>query len=105
MYSLTRNEKHVMLEGKDKYYMKEFSYTIKDELGIHARPAALLVNEVKKYSSKVTVGCGGRTADASRLMAVMALGVKCGQEVIVTIDGADEEEAAERLISFLEENL
>ena len=64
-----------MLEGKDKNCMKEFSYKIKDELGIHARPAALLVNEARKYDSVVTVVREGKTADARRLMAVMALGV------------------------------
>lgn len=35
--------------------MKNFEYTIKDELGIHARPAGMLVKEAKKYQSKITI--------------------------------------------------
>ena len=61
--------------------MKNFEYTIKDELGIHARPAGMLVKEAKKYQSKITITKEGKTAEASKLMAVMSLGVKCGQTV------------------------
>ena len=50
--------------------MKSFSYTVKDELGIHARPAGMLVKEVKNFQSKVTLEKDGKSVDASRLMAV-----------------------------------
>ena len=60
--------------------MKNFEYTIKDELGIHARPAGMLVKEAKKYQSKITITKEGKSAEASKLMAVMSLGVKCGQD-------------------------
>ena len=56
--------------------MKSFSYTVKDELGIHARPAGMLVKEVKNFQSKVTLEKDGKSVDASRLMAVMGMGVK-----------------------------
>lgn len=85
--------------------MKKFNYVIKDEIGIHARPAGLLVKEAKKYESKITVGKGGKTAEARKLMALMGLSVKCGDEVEVTVEGADEEKALEEMKLFFETNL
>lgn len=85
--------------------MKEFNYTIKDEVGIHARPAGMLVKEAKKYESKITVSSNGKNADATKLMAVMGLGVKNGQTVKVTVEGADEDTAVEEIKAFFETNL
>lgn len=85
--------------------MKNFSYVVKDEVGIHARPAGLLVKEVKKYESKITLSKDGKSADANKLMAVMSLGVKCGQTVEIEITGADEENAYQGMKKFFEETL
>ena len=85
--------------------MKEFSYTVKDELGIHARPAGMLVKEVKNFQSKVTLEKDGKTVDASRLMAVMGLGVKKDMTVKVTVEGEDEEACYEAIKAFFETNL
>ena len=74
--------------------MKQFSYIIKDEIGLHARPAGLLAKEAKKYQSTVTLSCKGKSAAASKLMAIMGMGVKHGDNVEVTIEGADEDTAA-----------
>lgn len=85
--------------------MKTFSYTIKDEVGIHARPAGLLVKKAKEFDSKITLEKGGKTAEATKLMAVMGMGIKCGDTVNVTVEGADEEKAAAEIEKFLKENL
>lgn len=85
--------------------MKTFSYEIKDEIGIHARPAGLLVKEAKKYESKIILNVNGKSAEATRLMAVMSLGVKQGQVVEITAEGADEENAYEGIKAFFEQNL
>ena len=85
--------------------MKNFEYTIKDELGIHARPAGMLVKEAKKYQSKITITKEGKSAEASKLMAVMSLGVKCGQTVQIAVEGPDEEDAAAGIQTFFEANL
>lgn len=85
--------------------MKSFEYTIKDEMGIHARPAGMLAKEGKKYESKITVTKEGRTVEISKLMAVMSLAVKCGQTVEVQIEGNDEETAYEGMKAFFEANL
>ena len=85
--------------------MKTFEYTIKDELGIHARPAGMLVKEVKNFQSKVMLEKDGKTVDASRLMAVMSMGVKQGQTVTITVEGEDEDAAYEAVKAFFESNL
>ena len=72
--------------------MKEFKYIITDPLGMHARPAGMLVKAAAPYASKVTVTAPTGTADAKRLMALMRLAVKQGMELTVTIEGADEEQ-------------
>ena len=85
--------------------MKQFNYVIKDEVGIHARPASELVKEAKKYSSAITITKGDKSVAATKLMAVMSLGVKCGEEITVSVEGEDEETAAESLKSFFEANM
>nr|WP_295299817.1 HPr family phosphocarrier protein [uncultured Blautia sp.] len=85
--------------------MKTFEYTIKDELGIHARPAGLLVKEAKKYESECTITKDGKTKKLTQLMMLMSLGVKQGETVTVTAEGADEDAAIEGLKAFFEANL
>ena len=85
--------------------MKTFDYVITDEIGIHARPAGMLVKEAKETGAEGTVSCNGKRADAKKLMALMGLGVKHGDTITVTVEGDCEEEAAERLQTFLSENL
>ena len=85
--------------------MKEIKYVITDPLGMHARPAGMLVKAVAGYASKITVTAPTGTADARRLMALMRLAAKQGMELTFTIDGADEEKAAAELQAFLSANL
>lgn len=85
--------------------MKAFEYTITDEIGIHARPAGLLVKEGKNFASSIMLSCNGKSADVKKLMALMALGVKKGDTVNVEITGEDEDAAAEALEKFFKENL
>ena len=85
--------------------MKSFEFVIRDEVGIHARPAGLLVKEAKKYASTVMVNKAGKKADAKKLMMLMGLGVKCGETVVVEVEGADEDAACEGMKAFFEANL
>ena len=85
--------------------MKVFSYVIKDEVGIHARPAGMLVKEAQKYKSNITIIKDGKRAEATKLMALMSLGVKCGQTVEVEVAGSDEVQAFEEIKKFFEVNL
>lgn len=85
--------------------MKEFKYTITDPIGIHARPAGLLAKEAKAFSSKITIEANGKSADVTRLMAVMGLGVKTGTEVVIKAEGDDEEVAITKMQEFMSANL
>ena len=85
--------------------MKEFKFTIQDALGLHARPAGMLVKAVAGFKSAITIDNGAKKADARRLMAVMSMGVKQGQEVTITADGEDEDAAIAALETFFKENL
>lgn len=85
--------------------MKEFQYTIKDSLGIHARPAGLMVKEASKFKSTIKICKDEREADCKRLLAVMGLGIKKDQEVSFYIEGEDEEAACEAMFHFMRENL
>jgi len=84
--------------------MIDFEYTIKDPMGLHARPAGVMVKRLKGLDSKVTIHCGSRNADAKKLFAIMAMAVKCGETVRVEIEGGDEEELKKELVTFFEEN-
>lgn len=85
--------------------MKEFTYTIREAVGIHARPAGLLVKEVKKHASTVTIVKGEKSVNALKLMALMGMGIKCGDTVTVRVEGEDEETAAPALEAFFSEHL
>lgn len=85
--------------------MKSFQYTIQDPVGIHARPAGLLVKQVKNYISTVTIEKDGKQVNALKLMALMGLCVKQGNTVTVTAEGPDEEKAAIELEAWMKANL
>jgi phosphocarrier protein len=85
--------------------MKEIRYVITDELGIHARPAGLLVKKCAGFSCDVRIGKPDKMVDAKRIFGVMGLGIKCGNEIIVTFDGLDEEIAAAEVELFLRDSL
>ena len=85
--------------------MKTFTYTIKDKEGIHARPAGIIVSEAKKYSSSISITNKGKKADVKRIFGVMGLCVKSNEEVLIEIDGSDEELAYTKLKELFEENL
>ncbi len=85
--------------------MKTFTYTITDEVGIHARPAGLLVKEAKAHDAVITVTKDGKSAEAKKLMALMGLGVKKGDTVTVSVEGGDEEAVAAKMEEFFRNNL
>lgn len=84
--------------------MKTFTYTIRDEQGIHARPAGILVKEAQKYKSSIEIIAGEKRAAATKLIAIMSMGVKCGHTIRVEISGPDEEETFAGMQKFFEEN-
>ena len=85
--------------------MQTIKYKIKDENGIHARPAGMLVKAATGFVSDFKILKGEKSADAKKLFGLMGLGVKQGDEIIIEIAGDDEEAAKERLEEFLNSNL
>jgi phosphocarrier protein len=86
--------------------MKQFTYTINDPLGVHARPAGMLAKEAKSFGDTViTVTKEGNTVKASQLMKLMSMCIKQGNEVTVTAEGPDEDAAIAAMEKFFKENL
>ena len=84
--------------------MQEIKYRIDDEMGLHARPAGLLVKLAAKYKSDIQLGSPAKMVNAKRIIGVMALTMKQGQEMTMTFNGEDEAEAVNAVRAFLEEN-
>lgn len=85
--------------------MKTFNYVITDPVGIHARPASLLVKIAKNYESTLTIEKDGKAACLTKLMSIMQLGIRKGDTVTISANGEDENSAIEELKNFFEENL
>ncbi len=85
--------------------MKEQTFIITDENGIHARPAGLLAKVVKQLDSSVSIKTtDGKTAGADRLFALMKLGVKKDDTITVVVDGGDEKVSMATVLEFLKEH-
>ncbi len=85
--------------------MKEFEYVIKDPVGLHARPAGLLVKQTSQFKSDITVYVNDKEGDAKKLLQIMGLGIKQGTEIKCRIEGEDETEAYEAVYRFFKENI
>lgn len=85
--------------------MKTISYTVQSPEGLHARPAGMLTRKLKEYTCDVTLSKGETTVNARKLFAIMTLLVKAGDDIVMTFDGADEDAAAEGILTLLQENL
>jgi len=85
--------------------MKTMNYTVSDKLGLHARPAGLLVKLAKEFESRIELVKGDNAVDATKLFAVMGMNVKCGETVTVNVNGSDEEIAFAKIEKFFAENL
>lgn len=84
--------------------MKEFTYTITDPIGIHARPAGMLAKKAAELDSSVTIIKDGKAADTRRLMALMQLNIKQGDSITVRIEGGNEDKNAQELLAFFKNN-
>ena len=85
--------------------MKEFTYVITDNEGIHARPAGELVKLAKGFTCEIKLAKDVKAADCKKIFGLMGLGVKKGHEVTMTFNGDDEEAAFEAVQKFMQENL
>lgn len=78
---------------------------IANELGLHARPAAMFVQSANNFKSKIILTKDDMVADAKSIMEVMMLGAERGSVVVVKAKGPDAQEAVQTLAEMLESNL
>ena len=84
--------------------MRVIVASIKTKTGLHARPAALLVNTVSKYKSTVTIAKNGQEGNLKSLLDLLSLGAEQGDQITITVDGKDEDEVIAALNRCAEEN-
>ncbi|MGE5632936.1 MAG: HPr family phosphocarrier protein [Caulobacteraceae bacterium] len=84
--------------------MKEARLVLSNELGLHARPAAMFAKTAAKYNSSITLKGKNRSANAKSLLAIMSLGLEKGDEMTVSAEGPDEEECINSLKALVENN-
>ncbi len=77
--------------------MIEKNFKIKNKLGLHARPAALLAQTVAKFQSKVSIIKNGQEVDGDSILGIMMLAAEFGSEITVIVNGRDEKEAIEKI--------
>ncbi|MDP3180175.1 MAG: HPr family phosphocarrier protein [Spirochaetaceae bacterium] len=82
--------------------MTEVTVTIKNRAGIHARPAALIVQTASKYASKLWLEKNGDKINAKSIMGIITLGASFGTLIRILADGADEESAAAAIKALFE---
>jgi len=74
---------------------------VPEGIGLHARPAALFVQQAASFSSTIRLTCGERTADGKSILGVLQLGAVAGSTVVISAEGDDAEAAAEGLAAFI----
>ena len=87
--------------------MVSFDYTIKDSMGLHARPVGIMVKAAAPYkATKVTVSHNGASADGKRMFAIPGLQVNQGETITISVEGENEQELADAIRNiFIAENL
>ncbi|MCI5839639.1 MAG: HPr family phosphocarrier protein [Peptoniphilaceae bacterium] len=81
--------------------MAEKKVTVTNETGLHARPAASLVQFVKNYPGEVKLVKDGKEANAKSIFNVMSLGISKGTEINLIVEGENEEEFLDKLVNFI----
>lgn len=81
--------------------MQEATVVITDPIGIHARPAAIVVQTAGRYQARVRIAHGDRRADARSIIQLLSLGVRQGSRITVTAEGGDEVEALAAVLAVL----
>ncbi len=81
--------------------MTERTVTITNETGLHARPASLFYNFIKKFDCEITLKSGGKSSNPKSILNLLALGLGKGSEVTICVEGENEEKIAEEIADYL----
>ena len=79
--------------------------TVKNQTGLHLRPAGILCRTAMLYKSHISLKHGDTTANAKSVLSVLGAGVKTGDELEITCEGMDEQEAMEAMVNLFESGL
>ncbi|AHK22156.1 HPr family phosphocarrier protein [Candidatus Hepatoplasma crinochetorum] len=82
----------------------EIKIKIIDPIGLHARPASIVVQQASKFKSNIKLIANGKEANLKSIMSIMALGVKTNTEITIIADGNDAKEALEKIKKTMQEN-
>ena len=78
---------------------------VKNQSGLHLRPAGILCRTAMLYKSHITLSHNNATANAKSVLSVLGAGIKTGDELEITCEGIDEQEAMEALVKLFESGL
>lgn len=78
---------------------------VKNQTGLHLRPAGILCRTAMLYKSHITLGYGDVSANAKSVLSVLGAGVKTGDEIEITCEGVDEQEALDAMVKLFESGL
>ena len=84
--------------------MTEITLTLKNKVGLHARPAAEMIKTAAKFKSKIALTGNEKQANAKSIITVLSLGLKRGDSLTISADGADEREAIQALSELIRSN-
>ena len=85
--------------------MLERKVTLGSKSGLHARPAAIFVQNAKGFQSQITLTKNDKTANGKSILSVLTLGAEQGDQVVLKVSGEDAEVATDKLVSLLEGDL
>jgi len=78
---------------------------VKNESGLHLRPAGMLCRTAMLYKSQITLCHENATANAKSVLSILGAGIKTGDELEITCEGMDEQEAMEAMLNLFESGL
>lgn len=81
--------------------MVETTIIIKNRLGLHARAAVKFVNTANRFSADVKIEKDGSEIDGKSILGILTLAATQGTEIVVRVDGADEESALKALVTLI----
>lgn len=82
--------------------MRKQIVEVKNEAGLHARPASDFVNTAQRFKSDVQIGVDGKTVDGKSILGIVSMGIGQGAKIELIVSGTDEEEAIEALAALVE---
>lgn len=84
--------------------MPQITVKIINEVGLHARPAAVFVETAKRFKSEITVNYGDQSANAKSIISILILGVVKNSDIVLGAEGEDADQALTALKDLIENN-